>query len=255
MCKDCGCTIAGAKAEHHHDHGHDHHHKHDHLHQNPQLNDKKTIAVITKILDENDKEAAGNREHFNEAGVLAVNLMSSPGSGKTSLLEKTIENGGLKIAVIEGDLETNKDAERIIAKGAAAYQITTGTACHLDAHMVHHALHELPINDMDIVFIENVGNLVCPASYDLGAHLNVVLLSIPEGADKIQKYPVMFRAADLIVFTKCDLTPYFDFDIKSAKEDARRLNPKADILELSTKDEESIQKWVNYLKFKKELRS
>ncbi len=271
MCKDCGCTIAGAKEghSHHHDHGdghshehhhghkhgdaHDHHH-HEHLHQNPQLNDKKTIAVITKILDENDREAVGNREHFNEANVLAINIMSSPGSGKTSLLEKTIEAGGLKIAVIEGDLETNKDADRIKAKGAAAYQITTGTACHLDAHMVHHALHELPINDADIVFIENVGNLVCPASYDLGAHINVVLLSIPEGADKIQKYPVMFRAADIIVFTKCDLLPYFDFDLKEAKEDARRLNPKADILEVSTKDDESIQKWINYLKMKKELR-
>lgn len=273
MCKDCGCTIAGGKHSHEHthgdghthshdhnhdgEHGHGHHHDHgyhEHLHQNPQLNDKKTIAVITKILDENDREAAGNREHFNEANVLAVNLMSSPGSGKTSLLEKTIEEGSLKIAVIEGDLETNKDADRIKAKGAAAYQITTGTACHLDAHMVHHALHELPINGSDIVFIENVGNLVCPASYDLGAHINVVLLSIPEGADKIQKYPVMFRAADLIVFTKCDLLPHFDFDMKEAKEDARRLNPKADILEVSTKDDASVQKWINYLKMKKELR-
>lgn len=275
MCKDCGCTIAGGMGHsHHHEHGdghshshhhdhehgheHDHHHHHDdrheHLHQNPQLNDKKTIAVITKILDANDKEAMGNRAHFEEAGVLALNLMSSPGSGKTTLLEKTIELGDMKIAVIEGDLETNKDADRIKAKGAAAYQITTGTACHLDAHMVHHALHELPINDADIVFIENVGNLVCPASYDLGAHLNVVLLSIPEGADKIQKYPVMFRSADLIVFTKCDLMPYFDFDMKTAKEDARRINPKADILEVSTKDEESVRKWINYLKMKKELR-
>ncbi len=274
MCKDCGCTIAGGKTghhhhhehedghshdhSHHHEHGHEHDHGHEHhhdnLHQNPQLNDKKTIDVITKILDANDKEAAGNRAHFEEAGALAINMMSSPGSGKTSLLEKTIELGGLKIAVIEGDLETNKDADRIKAKGAMAYQITTGTACHLDAHMVHHALHELPINGMDVVFIENVGNLVCPASYDLGAHLNVVLLSIPEGADKIQKYPVMFRAADLIVFTKCDLLPHFDFDMKEAKEDARRINPKADIIELSTKDDASVQKWINYIKMKKELR-
>ena len=276
MCKDCGCTIAGGhhhshehthgdghthshEHDHHGSHGHDgehehHHHHHEHLHQNPQLNDKKTIAVITKILDENDREAASNRAHFNEAKVLAVNLMSSPGSGKTTLLEKTIEEGSLKIAVIEGDLETNKDADRIKAKGAAAYQITTGTACHLDAHMVHHALHELPINDADVVFIENVGNLVCPASYDLGAHINVVLLSVPEGADKIQKYPVMFKAADIIVFTKCDLLPYFDFDMEEAKEDARRLNPKADILEISTKDEASVKKWISYLKLKKELR-
>ena len=120
--------------------------------------------------------------------------------------------------------------------------------------MVHHALHQLPIGGMDVVFIENVGNLVCPASYDLGAHINVVLLSVPEGADKIQKYPVMFKSADIIVFTKCDLLPYFDFDMEEAKEDARRLNPKADILEISTKDEASVKKWISYLKLKKELR-
>jgi hydrogenase nickel incorporation protein HypB len=155
--------------------------------------------------------------------------MSSPGSGKTSLLEKTIEEKSLKIVAIEGELETNRDADRIKAKGAGAYQITTGTACHLDAHMLHHALYELPINDMDVVFIENVGNLVCPASYDLGAHLNVVLLYILDGADKIQKYPVMFRAADLIVFTKCDLLPYFDFDMTQTKEDARRLKQNGSV--------------------------
>jgi hydrogenase nickel incorporation protein HypB len=278
MCKDCGCSITGHGHEHGHihvdengreythehghehadeglahDHGH-HHHAHEGLHANPQLNDKKTISVITKILSVNDDQARENRNHFNEHGILALNMMSSPGSGKTSLLEKTLEKAKFSIGVIEGDLETNRDADRVRAKGARAYQITTGTACHLDAHMVHQGLHHLGLDGLDVVFIENVGNLVCPASYDLGAHLNIVLLSIPEGWDKVEKYPVMFRSADLLVFTKCDLTPYFDFDMQAAKDMARRLNPKVDILEISTKDEASIDKFIAYIEMKRSLR-
>ena len=171
-----------------------------------------------------------------------------------SYRKATIDEGSIKLGVIEGDLETNQDADRIIAKGAPAHQIATGQACHLDAFMVHEGLHHLPIEGLDVVFVENVGNLVCPASYDVGTHINVVLLSVPEGDDKPAKYPVMFRSADVLLITKCDLLPYFDFDMEEAKEDARRLNPKADILEISTKDEASVKKWISYLKLKKELR-
>jgi hydrogenase nickel incorporation protein HypB len=253
MCKDCGCSLA----DHHHDHEGHHHHNHSHgtLHDNPQLNDPKTISVITKILDKNDQEAIHNRAHFDDHRVLAINMMSSPGSGKTALLEKMADLGSFKFGVIEGDLETSRDADRIRAKGIPAYQIQTGSACHLDAFMVHRALHELPIADLDVCFIENVGNLVCPASYDVGAHLNIVLVSIPEGEDKIEKYPVMFRTADLILITKCDLLPHFDFNLSNAKEAARKLKPSADILEISTKDDESILKVIRWIEFKKSMRS
>jgi len=247
MCKDCGCTIAP------HTHSHEHAHSQE-QHPNPQLNDPKTIEVITKILDVNDQQAAHNREHFEKHGALAVNLMSSPGSGKTTLLEATIDYGGIKLGVIEGDLETNQDADRILAKGAVAHQITTGQACHLDAHMVHEGLHHMPIDGLDIVFVENVGNLVCPASYDVGTHFNVVLLSIPEGDDKPAKYPVMFRTADVLLITKCDLLPHFDFDIQKAIREARKLNPKVDVIEIDSKSGMGIDKWVNYLKMKKDLR-
>ncbi len=263
MCKDCGCSITDHhKHGHHHDHDHDHHHHdhdhghhhHEHLHDNPQLNDKKTIEVITKILDKNDHEAAHNRAHFDKHGVLALNLMSSPGSGKTSLLETIADTKKLKFGVIEGDLETNRDADRIKAKGIPAYQIQTGSACHLDAFMVHKGLHEMPMDDIDICFIENVGNLVCPASYDVGSHLNVVLVSVPEGEDKIEKYPVMFRAADLVLITKTDLLPHFDFSLENAKAAARKLKPGVDILEVSTKDPATIQKVIDWIDFKQKMR-
>ena len=252
MCKDCGCSIT----EHdHHDHSHAHHHAHETLHHNPQLNDSKTIDVITKILDKNDHEAGHNREHFEKHGVLAVNLMSSPGSGKTTLLEQMAELAEFRFGVIEGDLETSRDADRISAKGIPAYQIQTGSACHLDAFMVHKGLHAMPLADMDVCFIENVGNLVCPASYDVGSHLNIVLVSVPEGDDKIEKYPVMFRAADLVLLTKIDLLPHFDFDVERAKATARRLKPNVDILEVSSKDEQSVRRVLQWIAFKQSMRS
>lgn len=239
MCKDCGCSITGE--EHHH-----HHH--------PELNEKKTVEVITKILDKNDKEAHHNREHLDEHGIFCINLMSSPGSGKTTLLEATIKNSDFKIGVVEGDLETNKDANRIIKAGAKAYQITTGQTCHLDAFMVHEGLHHLPLSELDVVFIENVGNLVCPASYELGAHLDVVLLSVPEGSDKVAKYPVMFRKADLIIITKTSLLEHFNFDIEEVKNEARKLNPKVDVIALDSISGDGVDRWISYIKFKKELR-
>lgn len=254
MCRDCGCSITDNNSD---EHKHEHNHEHYHHHTNPAIEDKKTVKVITKILDANDKQAESNRKDFDKYGILAVNLMSSPGAGKTTLLEKTVEILGneTKIGVIEGDLETNRDAERIKAKGVPAYQITTGQACHLDAFMVYDGIHHMPLEELDIVFVENVGNLVCPASYDIGTHINVVLLSVPEGDDKPAKYPVMFKSADLMLITKIDLLPYFDFDVKKAIEEARALNPKMDVIQVSTKTGEGLDKWINYLKLKLSLRN
>jgi hydrogenase nickel incorporation protein HypB len=262
MCADCGCSIT----EHTHTNDHHHHHKHNDdshthqtahetLHHNPQLNDKKTISVITKILDKNNHEASHNRSHFDSHNVLSINLMSSPGSGKTTLLEHIADLAAFKFGVIEGDLETSRDADRIKSKGIPAYQIQTGSACHLDAFMVHKGLHDMPLNDIDVCFIENVGNLVCPASYDVGSHLNIVLVSIPEGSDKIEKYPVMFRQADLILITKTDLIEYFDYDLQHEKDEARKIKPNVDILEVNIKDTESIKRVIEWIEFKRKMRS
>ena len=181
--------------------------------------------------------------------------MSSPGSGKTALLEKMAQLAKFKFGVIEGDLETSRDADRLKAKGIPAYQIQTGSACHLDAFMVHKGLHAMPLEEMDVCFVENVGNLVCPASYDVGTHLNIVLVSIPEGGDKIEKYPVMFSKADLVLITKTDLLPYFDYDIEHEKAQARKIKPNVDILEVNINDDESIQKVIQWIEFKKSMRS
>lgn len=260
MCKDCGCSITDHVHHHEHDHGHGHGHSHEHqhahetIHHNPQLNDSKTISVIKKILDKNDHEAAHNRAHFDNHKVLGINLMSSPGSGKTTLLEHLSDIADFRYGVVEGDLETNKDADRLKAKGINAVQIQTGSACHLDAFMVHKGLHDMPLDNLDVCFVENVGNLVCPASYDVGTHLNIVLVSIPEGEDKIAKYPVMFRSADLILFTKVDLLPYFEYDLEEEKKVARKLKPNVDILEVSTKDEASLKAVVDWINFKRKMR-
>jgi len=249
MCADCGCSITEHEHEHHHDDD-----KMEGVHSNPQLNDKKTVDVIKKILDKNDHEAEHNREHFERNNIFAVNLMSSPGAGKTTLLEHLASIADFEFAVIEGDLETNKDAQRLKNKGIQAYQIQTGSACHLDAFMVHKALHHIDMKNIDVCFVENVGNLVCPASYDVGTHINIVLVSVPEGEDKIAKYPVMFRQADLILFTKTDLLPYFDYDIEAEKAVARKLKPNVDILEFNIKDENSLKKLASWIKFKMEMR-
>ena len=268
MCQDCGCSITD-HTHTHEEHTHDHHH-HDHSHgdeshthqaahetlsHNPQLNDTKTIAVIKKILDKNNHEAGHNRAHFDSHNVLSINLMSSPGSGKTTLLEHMADLAKFKFGVIEGDLETSRDADRIKAKGIPAYQIQTGSACHLDAFMVHKGLHAMPMETIDVCFIENVGNLVCPASYDVGSHLNIVLVSVPEGSDKIEKYPVMFRQADLILITKTDLLEHFDYDIAHEKVEARKIKPNVDILEVNIKDQASIQRVIDWIEFKRGMRS
>ena len=245
MCDTCGCSITPANA---------------HLVQakgplEHTSDGKASVEVLTSLLHENDHQAAHNREHMDRHGVLAVNLMSSPGSGKTSLLEATIEALGdeLRIAVIEGDLETENDAERIRARGVPAVQITTGQACHLDAHMVHDALHsldhELDLDDIDVLFIENVGNLVCPASFDLGHHANVTLLSVTEGDDKPAKYPVMFRAADLMLLSKSDLNEVLgDFDPDKAVRHLRDLASPAHAISLSARSGAGMDAWCSWLR-------
>lgn len=212
---------------------------------------REAVTVLQGLLYENDHQAGHNREHFDRHGVLAINLMSSPGAGKTALLEATIEAlaGEFSLGVIEGDLETENDAERIRAKGVPAIQIATGSACHLDAHMVHDALHEMALAGLDILFVENVGNLVCPASFDLGQHFNVTLLSVTEGDDKPSKYPVMFRVADLVLLTKSDLLAVLDdFDPRAAERNLRALASDAPVLELSARKGLGLEGWLGWLR-------
>ena len=236
MCDTCGCNLTPGNK---------------HLAFKPVAKGSTAVSVLKGLLQKNDDQAAHNREHFDRRGILAINLMSSPGSGKTALLEATLTalKNEFTCAVIEGDLETENDAARIRAKGVPAYQITTGSACHLDAHMVHDALHKLPLTGIDLVFVENVGNLVCPASFDLGQHRNVVLLSVTEGDDKPAKYPVMFRAADLVLFTKTDLLVAIDdFSTERAERSVRALANPAPILQLSARKGQGIDAWLEWLR-------
>jgi hydrogenase nickel incorporation protein HypB len=205
------------------------------------------------LLEANDRVAAHNRAHFDAHGVLAINLMSSPGSGKTALLEATIValRDRYRIAVIEGDLETENDAVRIRAHGVPAIQITTGTACHLDAQLVHQALHDLPLAGLDLLFIENVGNLVCPVSFDLGQHLNVTLLSVTEGDDKPAKYPVIFRASDLVVLSKADLLGVMDdFDPDRAGRALDSLGGEIRMIRTAARRTPDIASWLDWLQGK-----
>ena len=214
------------------------------------------IKVIADILESNARIARQNAEIFNEVGLYVINLMGSPGAGKTSLLEWTVKTlrEHLRIGVIEGDIQSSIDAERISRQGIKTVQINTGGACHLDANMVSNALGNMPLSDIELLFIENVGNLVCPASYDVGTHLNIVLVSIPEGEDKIAKYPVMFRQADLILITKTDLLPYFKYDIEAEKKEARRIKPNVDILEININDIDSVKAVADWIEFKRKMR-
>ena len=241
MCDTCGCNITpgnehlispGGKLE-------------------KTQSGQEAVTVLHNLLHENDQAAEHNREHFNSHGVVAVNLMSSPGAGKTALLETTIKmlGGELSLAVIEGDLETENDAERIRKHGVTAIQIATGSACHLDAHMVHDALHGLELDGLDVVFIENVGNLVCPASFDLGQHANVALLSVPEGDDKPAKYPVMFRTADMVMLSKSDLLPILDdFSPERAEKYLRNLASSAPMIHTSAKSRAGMEDWLDWLR-------
>ena len=242
MCNVCGCVTPPVQ----HEHGpHTHTHGPDGVVEGGPL----SISVLENILADNDARADANRARFAAAGVLALNLMSSPGSGKTRWLEATADAlGAAHMVVIEGDLETDNDARRLRAKGVAAHQITTGMACHLDAAMVARGADHLSLAGHRYLFIENVGNLVCPASFDLGQHANVVLLAMTEGDDKPQKYPVMFRAADLVLITKADLAPVLDdFDLARATAAVHQIQPQARVIVCSAKDGQGLPEWLAWL--------
>ncbi len=241
MCAICGCGTA--VLEHNHDHGHEHgtidFAGESHI---PGLSQSRAISVERDILSKNDGYAAANRARFRIAGTFALNLVSSPGSGKTSLLVRAVTDlmGRTPIAVIEGDQQTSRDADRIRATGAPAVQVNTGKGCHLDAHMVGHALHHLPPMPGGLLFIENVGNLVCPAAFDLGEAHKVVVLSVTEGEDKPLKYPDMFAAADLTLLNKIDLLPHLDFDMAACLDAASRANPAMQVLPVSARTGEGL---------------
>ncbi|MEH7251211.1 hydrogenase nickel incorporation protein HypB [Neobacillus niacini] len=207
------------------------------------------VALRTDVLTNNNKAAGFNRELFTNTKTLVINLMSSPGAGKTTLLEETVRelSGKYRIAVIEGDLATERDADRIRAMGAKAVQINTLGGCHLDARMIAAALSEFDLDVVDILFIENVGNLVCPSGYDLGQQHKVAVLSVPEGNDKIPKYPQMFMRTELVLLNKIDLLPYLDFDVEEARRDLSEINPQSSLLPLSARTQEGLHEWFSWI--------
>jgi len=285
MCTTCGCgpgdvTIDGQRADHDHahehphehvhadgtrhshDHGHDHTcgHDHDHAHHHhhgeeaahahaPGLSQTRMVQIEQDILSKNNALAQANRQRLARQGIFALNLVSSPGSGKTTLLCKTIQMlGAQPVAVIEGDQQTSQDAERIRATGAPAIQINTGKGCHLDAHMVGHALDRLQMADHTLLMIENVGNLVCPAAFDLGEAHKVAVLSVTEGEDKPIKYPDMFRAASVMLLNKIDLLPYLNYDVDAAIGFARRVNPRIRVIQVSATTGAGMDEWLQFLR-------
>ena len=278
MCTTCGCgdgevKIDGVDAHHEHEHvhadgtthshdhehsgeGHEHPHVHSHQHSYapahshaPGVSTKRMVQIEQDILSKNNAYAAENRKRLAARGIFTLNLVSSPGSGKTTLLVKTIEmlKGRQRVAVIEGDQQTSQDAERIRATGAPAIQINTGKGCHLDAHMVGHAMGKLELPEDSLLMIENVGNLVCPAAFDLGEAHKVVILSVTEGEDKPIKYPDMFRAAKLMLMNKCDLLPYLTFSVPKAIEFARRVNPAIEVIEVSATSGQGMDAWLAWI--------
>ena len=208
------------------------------------------VILNQDVLKDNNRSAAYNRTLFNEHRTLVINIMSSPGSGKTTLLEKTIQAlaSEFKIGVIEGDLATEKDAERIRSLGAKAEQINTNGGCHLDARMITKTLPKFDLEEFDILFIENVGNLVCPSGYDLGQHHKVTMVSVPEGNDKIPKYPIMFKRTELVLLNKIDLLPYLDFNVEEAIQDLKEINPLSRLIEISARTEDGMQEWIYWIK-------
>ena len=242
MCATCGCGPT------------DHHHSHDHGHSQvlEQNKGKKIVTVEQDILQENNLLAQRNRGFFEGRNILSLNLVSSPGSGKTTLLERTLTDlkGQLEFAVIEGDQQTANDADRIHATGTKVTQINTGKGCHLDAHMVLHAVQGMKLKPDSVLFIENVGNLVCPAMFDLGESERVVVISVTEGDDKPLKYPDMFHSSTICIINKIDLLPYVNFQVEKAKEFARKINPNLEIIELSCTSGAGLNTWYDWLKSK-----
>ncbi len=230
----------------HHDHDHGHHHDHGHEHGEGH----RVVEVHQAILEGNDRQAERNRGYFRALDILALNLVSSPGSGKTELVRRTIErlSGQLRVGVVVGDVATDNDARRLRAAGAPVVQITTGTLCHLDAGMVARAVGQLDLKALDVLVLENVGNLVCPAAFDLGEDLRVALLSVTEGEDKPLKYPPLFHSAGAVVVTKMDLAGAVEFDRETALENVRRASPGAEVFELSSKTGEGLDRWCEFLR-------
>lgn len=266
MCATCGCSgeavavgtgrpAADPAHPHHHD-GHEHHHTHDH-HPAAGHGATRTVTLEQAVLARNDDLAERNRRWLRERGILAVNLMSSPGAGKTTLLERTIHAlvPEMRVAVVEGDQETVLDADRIRATGVPALQINTGAGCHLDAEMLAGALRALAPPERSVVLVENVGNLVCPALFDLGEQARVVITSVTEGAEKPRKYPHMFRSAQLVLLNKIDLLPYVDFDVAAFHAGARAANPGVEVLHLSATTGEGTTDWYDWLRAHRPQRS
>ena len=208
------------------------------------------VAVVENILSANERLAYENRQQLDEAGVFALNLMASPGAGKTSLIEHTIRGlaGYTRLAVIDGDIATSLDADRAAAAGAMAIQVNTGGECHLDAVMIHHALAQLDLPAIDLLIVENVGNLVCPASFQLGTHKSVLIASVPEGADKPYKYPGMYRGVDALVINKIDLLPYVDFNMDTFRRGVEILNPGVVTFPLSCRTGEGLEDWLDWIR-------
>jgi len=264
MCDTCGCgendsfTIRKPGVDgpgepdeaYSHSHGHDHGHDHPHDHEHPHPEPGKRILVLEKdVLTENNRYAGRNRGFFGAKRITCLNLVSSPGSGKTTLLEKTI--GALKekypVCVVEGDQQSMLDAERIARLGVPAVQVNTGPGCHLDAMMVNKSLGSFNFRDHTVLFIENVGNLVCPALFDLGEAARVLVMSVTEGEDKPLKYPAMFRSSHLCLINKTDLLPYVDFNVENARNNALSVNPSLEFIEISARTGEGVDKWLDWI--------
>ncbi len=262
MCNVCGCGEGETRIEGHdhaHDHAHGHHHHHHDHHDYgqgparahaPGLSQSRMVQIEQDILGKNNQYAETNRRLFSERGMLVINLVSSPGSGKTTLLTRSLLElqAEMPLAVVEGDQQTSNDADRIRATGVPAVQINTGKGCHLDAHQVGHAVEHLNPAERSVLFIENVGNLVCPAAFDLGEAHKVAILSVTEGEDKPIKYPDMFAAADLLLLNKIDLLPYLQFDVDRCVDFARKINPGIQVLQVSATSGEGLDEWYQWLR-------
>ncbi|MBL7076373.1 MAG: hydrogenase nickel incorporation protein HypB [Kiritimatiellae bacterium] len=254
MCDECGCGDVDHTHEHDHDHPHGHSHPHDHPHSHDDdhqhtHDDSLVLSVREKVLSRNAELAARNRAWLAERGVTAINLISAPGTGKTFLLERTLERlqGKIGCAVITGDQQTDNDAKRLEGKGATVRQIETQSACHLEAQRVGDLFEEVIGDDTKLLFIENVGNLVCPTAFDLGEHFKVALLSVTEGEDKPVKYPSLFSLAPVAILTKIDLLPHLDFDMEACRENLRKIHPGMFVFELSAKTGDGMDAWIEYL--------
>lgn len=235
MCSICGCSDHEISLEHHHE------------------TTGEMIAIEKNVMEKNNEFARLNRNYFNDQKMTVINLLSSPGSGKTTLLLKTIRalRENVSLAVIEGDQQTDLDAKKIQATGVATLQINTGKGCHLDAHQITHAIHNMSVAAGTLLFIENVGNLVCPALFDLGETSRVVILSVTEGEDKPLKYPYMFHRADLMIINKIDLLPYVDFDVDQCVSFATSVNPMIEVMQISATRKDNLNNWYDWLLLKK----